>query len=66
MGQRHDPLHGFLRRADREHEVVATYPSMTNLSNLWVAKAGVAVELNSYLEAAARAEARGNLKAEAG
>ena len=45
--------------------VQVTYPSMTNLTNAWVRKAGVAAQLTAYLDAAARAEARGNLKAEA-
>lgn len=46
-------------------DVIATYPSMTNLTNEWVLNAGVAKQLASILAAAARAEARGNLKAEA-
>ncbi|HEX5828138.1 MAG TPA: HYR domain-containing protein [Candidatus Limnocylindrales bacterium] len=57
---------GNASRASTSFEVVATYPSMTSLTNGWVQKAGTAAQLATYLEAAARAEARGNLKAEAG
>ena len=46
-------------------EVIATYPSLSSLTSQWVTKKSVATELLSKLDAAARAEARGKLKAEA-
>jgi hypothetical protein len=47
-------------------DVVATCPPMRNLTSLWVSNAGIAAQLVNDLDAASRAEACGNLKAEAG
>jgi hypothetical protein len=46
-------------------EVRVTYPAMDVLTAQLVSKPGVAAQLIGYLDAAAKAEAKGNLKAEA-
>jgi hypothetical protein len=46
--------------------VEATYPSVTGLTLQWVWRSGVARDLVALLEGAAQAEARGQVKAEAG
>jgi hypothetical protein len=57
---------GNVGAASTSFSVAATYGSMIELTNLWVAKPGVAKDLVSLLSAAAAAEARGQYKAEAG
>jgi hypothetical protein len=46
-------------------DVIVTYPSLSSLTSEWVTKDGVTTGLLGMLNAAARAEARGNVKAEA-
>lgn len=45
-------------------QITADYPSVESLTNQFVMKAGIAAQLTTYLDAASRAEARGNLRAE--
>jgi hypothetical protein len=45
--------------------VVATYPSMKNLTKTWVEKAGVAKDLVALLDSALAAQTRGQLQAKA-
>lgn len=59
-------LAGYHAEASTTFGVVADYASVRLLTQWWVTKAGVARELLSMLDAAARAEARGNEKGEAG
>lgn len=47
-------------------DVVSTYPAVSNLTRVWVGKAGLVKDLVALLDAAAAAESRGQVKAEAG
>lgn len=49
-----------------QFSVTATYGSMSELTRLWVSKAGVMKDLLAILDSAAAAEARGQFQAEAG
>jgi hypothetical protein len=51
--------------SSRRFDIVASYRAVKAFTNAWVTKAGIAAQLVGYLDAAAKAEARGSLNAEA-
>jgi hypothetical protein len=57
---------GHTASATTTFTVWVSYPSLKALTSQWVSKSQIAAQLNAYLDAAFKAEARGNLKAEAG
>lgn len=56
---------GNMAAASASFDVVATYPSVTNLTKLWTKKASVAKDLAAILDSAHAAETRGQSRTEA-